>query len=365
MHMHEQFIKKAKELEQDFINGDIKINTLLDWNDLKKRLWNLGDLWAEEENEKTSQEEKKPVTLKNCKSFVGNLFYAMKKMEQKEKTMSNEDLKLLVYQLRVLVEYNFLVAYPKELAENYTLEKEQNPALTYIDIADNFGISYRIKESDKENFENSCRKQKKQFEEYRQVHTCVYKETKEQIKLLEEYNQDTEKYMYSIINNEMKIVTLNQWRIFKNSVNNFKKNFDALTTNIIKGKRLQLGENLYKTFIDLLLNCIHEIEIRYNGQISEEDLPFIMEKIWILCKYQSLTLEKVNIHRVKTSIEDEQMEKVEISAVNKSLKLTPAQAEIYSKIDKEQNELKEKYKEVIQFVFRDSMDEKESKKMSL
>lgn len=359
--MHKEFIEKAKKLEQDFINGEVKLNDQLDWLKLKNYLWSLGDLWAEEEN-KLTQEELASITLDNCKSFARNLFHTMKKMEQKHDKKFNEVLKTMDYQLRFIVEYNSLSNYRKELAEQYTLEKEQNPTISFIDKTDIFGNSYRIKESDKAHFENSCTKQREMYEEYRQIHTCVYKEKKEQIQLLEEYNQDAEKCMYGIIENEIKIVTLDQWRIFKESVYSFQKNFNALSTNIIEIEHLQLGKNLYKDFIDLLANCIHTIEEKYDGKISKEDLPFIMKNIWILCKYQSLTLEKVNIHSIKASLEDKQMEKVEVSTENKSLKFTPSQAEIYSRINKEQNELKEKYDEAIQFIFGELKEEQTSKR---
>ncbi len=69
--MHDTFIKMAQELEENILNDKIKIKTKEDWNKLKGIVWNLGELYKEEEEKSQNiiETEEKTITIAKISQY--------------------------------------------------------------------------------------------------------------------------------------------------------------------------------------------------------------------------------------------------------------------------------------------------------
>lgn len=347
--LNQEFIEKTKEHEREFLEDRILVQTKEDWEELKATIYHLGDLYAKDERES--------IIVQNCRDYLSLMWQSMKRIENSYKNNINEaNLKTIVYQLKALCRFYHLIFYRRELAENYELEKNQG--IPYLDVTDILNRSYRIKKSDFKNFEDSCQNQMKLKNEYVQAHIFIYGTRKEKINLLESYIRDAENLKKEFLEGKIQIFNIEQWYTLKERINAFKRNYDALHSNLEVTEKMKVNKNVSEKFIDSMANYIDKVEERYNRNISANDLTNIMENLYTICQYNYLIEEKDRIifstkHIQK--IEDEK--ETTLTSTGAEVRIKISQAEVWKKLDREQKQLQDKYNEAYAFIFGDNLEE--------
>lgn len=352
--LNQEFIEKVKEHESDFLEDRIPAQTKDDWENFKVNIYHLGSLYEQEENES--------VEVRNSKDYLRIIWQSIHKIEEKYNyEISNETLEFVIEQLKALCRFYQPIFYRRELEASAKLENDQN--VPSIDVTDILNDHYHIKESDYKNFENSCEKQMKLNEEYKYAYTCIYGNKKDKIKLIEEYIKDAEGLKQEFLEEKIQISKKEKWMILKDRINAFKKNCDALHRNLEVTEKFKLNKNGAEKFIDLLASYIEKMEEKFES-IEEKDLVGIMENLYIICKYNSLTEEKDKIIFSAKQIPKNGEEKTAVLTSTKAVVSIPAsQAEVWKTLDIEQKQMQEKYEEAIAFAFGEPMEEETKRGM--
>ncbi len=348
--MNQDFITKTKEHEDRFLNGEIKINTLQDFENFYNELYNLVNLCEDE------HELGKTETSLNYLKCLHKFIKRIKSIYTPTFLLKNIDT--IMYQLRVMWLFHKYHFYRKELAADYQLELNQENEVPFKDVKDIKGDLYRIKASDLKTFKDSCQFQKNLFNEYVQVYTCVFETKKKQIELLEIYQTDAKSLRNEFLEGKIKIENKTQWQIFKEKLYEYIKNNKALHNNIEEVHGMKIKENQDEKFIDFVFASMQKVEEKYAGNINEIEISTIVHLIFVMCKYQFLIEEKDLVIASAKKQEDVSEEKEEVyTSAYMVTAIVKSKAAKWKELDKEQKELKEQYKEAHQFIFGENVEQ--------
>ncbi len=354
--LNQEFIEKTKKHENDFLNANIKIQSVEDWNQLKETIFHLGDLYIEESNNN--------ILVKHCQDYLRIMWQSIHKIEEKyQNKLTEENLKAITYQLRILCLFNSCTSYRQELAENYTLESSQNSRnIPYIDVSDILNKEYRIKVSDYKTFQDSCKSQKELYNKYIFAYTIIYGTREEKLRLLmEDYKNDAEGLRKKFLTGKITITNRVQWNLLKERINAFRINCDSLRQNLKETENFQVMRNSFENFINLICDFIVNIEKRYNDNMHINDFPNIIENLHIICKYNFLNEEKDKIIYTASKIQKKSTSKIEVqTSKGVIVHIDEESAELWKQLDQEQKKVEEKYQEAYEFAF--GKKEKEEKR---
>ncbi len=342
------FVSQTKEHEKEFINNKIKIQNLKEWLSFKTTIQNLYQMYP-----------KSPQTIfeKNGKEYLRLLNQLIGKIETQYRDRINENtLKTILYQMRVLCLYNHLVSSKKELEINQFTTGEKT-----IEIQDVLGKTYTIEEKNRPIFIQINDLQKKMYPEFFQVYTCVYGNRKEKLELVAKYEKQMENCKLEILEGKINITTLEQWNQFKNNILSFRENYNAIFENLRQVEHFHISTLPNKIFFDIFCKSINNIEKKYNGQINEKDIPFLVEILMTICHYHAILEQKDKI--IVTSRNRTDVEKIAvINSLQQRVSIDTALAVNYQELEKKQQKLIEKYKEAYAFVFENLEGEVEEKR---
>lgn len=359
--MHNTFIKMAQELEENILNNKIKMKTKEDWDKLKGIVWNLGELYGEEELESQGiiEDEDRTITIENCQKFTKLVWKFMKQMEVKHEKDFLKGLESIMHHLRFLVLYNRLGNYRRELVEEYEQECKKSGNIPCIEILDDFDKSLpikRIKENDYPHFIESYNQQKEMHRNGR-------------MEQIFDYNQDIINLQNEIIMGKLRIENITQWNIFKTFVHNFLESYRASFADLEKINHFGFRTDR-SSFLDLIQKCIENIEEKYNGLVSKEDVPTLFDFIQVLCHHYVLSEKlkdiETNINKAP-KFTGKNLEEGKVVANNKGtlVCIDKKTEEEYEKLESEIEKISAKYNEAQEFIFGMNLYESEENKRAI
>lgn len=359
--MHDTFIKMAQELEENILNDKIKIKTKEDWNKLKGIVWNLGELYKEEEEKSQNiiETEEKTITIENCQNFAKMVWKYMKQMEIEHKMDLNECLENVMFHLRFLVLYNRLGAYRRELMEQYELETKENNEISFIEVEDVFDKKYpkkRIKKCDYSTFNEAYKQQKD-----------LHKQGK--ISLIDSYNQEVVEFQNEIIAGKIKAGNVKQWNIIKRSIHKFLNLYHIAFADLERINHFSYRIDR-SPFLVFILECIEKIENKYNGMVPEAEIASMFEFIRVLCHHYVLNDKLKDIGKeIKNAprFSGDKMEEGKVLAKNNGILvcINKETEEQYEYLTSEVDRISPLYKEAQEFIFGMNLYELEENKRAM
>lgn len=346
--LNQEFIEKTKEHENNLLTDKIKLENMEDWNHLRETIEQLANLYIEEEKEST--------TVKNCQNYLRLLFQSMKKIEEQyKKNFNDQAVQNSKNQLMVLCFYNFLCTSKRTMIENSKNENQEDK----VEVTDMFQKKYSIAAAKLSKFQNICDTQRKLYNEFFRVYTCIYKTEQEQLDLLKSYDNEITNHKNEFLEEKTKITTLQQWETFKKQVKDLQENFNALNTHMVNTINFGIMNIENRDYMNQLIECITKIEEKYSSTIPEIDIPIIIHVLHNYFKYNDILTEKKKMITKKkkenpTTVHDFLYGSVQIETVD---------LEEFNKLEHEQMELYDHYKEAKGFIFGNNPEEEPERGM--
>lgn len=356
--------KQILKYEQDFINGKIVISSMEDWITFQEAIVSFCKYYNKKANDGTEQKITDSEEELYTKNFVTLAYHFINQVQKDYKNNLNEEnLHLIVHQLQVLCTYHNLENFKEEIRLRSEVEKERKNETKVYQIKDIGEKSYEISKNYIDVFKTAVEKSYELYLEYEQVYTCIFGSIDDKFALLHHYEELVVRHKEYLIEGKIKIQTKNDWESFKKDVANLHTNYQQIINNITTVNRIKMGvSNDIEKYLAFIMNCITNIEKKCGNFTEIEEIPFIFNKIQVLCRYETNKTKIEHMYNLtQQHRKNENFQEVQVqTAAGNSVYIEKTFAEEYEKLSIEQRELLEKYNEAQEFIFREN--EMENKK---
>lgn len=370
-------IRKIEEIEENFINNAIVLNTQEDWLRFKEKI-NFLDNEYKLIGIQSMIQVKAEVAFPDGKSLAhkeGILQLLVRIIEAIEKkwgnTLGENNLPFIKEQMRILMEFENIGYSMCEIEEqteyNKGWFKEKGLKTETTILEDSMGNTFEVqtvlvgnngqkrKHFLLEEFEQLVKRQENLYPDYQMANLFLFGklkgETAYKISFINDFQQLVLNLESAFLNNKINLCTLEKWQEWKLRIFALLDAFHTLDSHFkLAIEDITINKKRCVRFLEIVSSCISNVEKKYQGSITNKDLDIIIEAIRKICSYSRVLgfMEEI-IYESIFSLED--YVHIQDLTDREYYKINKIKKEEFEQLVLQRKELFEGYQEADYFIF--------------